>query len=231
MSVAKKVALVLDDDPDMRAMVRKVLETAGMVVVLASAIEEAITLAKKKMPHVVVLDLNLLGDESGFMFLERRRQEKLLSVVPVIVLTSRRDRESIYRAMALGASDYIAKPLNAPLLMQKVRRVFSKKVGYPKKSYLPGQEPQVRVIVPGRVILANETGYVLEAPIRMTGQPNVIVRSKVLDDLGTSQVIYRLSPKGPSPSPEALGQYQMEFYYSGLSESTTARLKKVMQEW
>src|SRR5690349_4723385 len=104
MSMINKVAIVLDDDADIRRMVRKILETAGMKVFEAEKVSEALALAKQKAPHFFIIDLNI-PDENGFQFLEKRRLDPDLRTTPVFVLSQLKDRPSVYQAMSLGATD------------------------------------------------------------------------------------------------------------------------------
>jgi two-component system OmpR family response regulator len=112
--------LVLDDDPAIRTLVRRCLEPAGFQVEQAATGADLRRRLKDKPIDLVILDLNLRG-EDGLDHLEMLRAEREL---PVIILTGR--GEPIERALGLerGADDYVAKPFEPRELVARVRTVL-----------------------------------------------------------------------------------------------------------
>jgi two-component system KDP operon response regulator KdpE len=111
------VALVIDDEPQIRRLLRVTLEANGYQVVEAATGEEGIVQAAQCRANIVLLDLGL-PDMDGVGVLKRLRE---WSVVPVIIL-SVRDRES-EKAAALdaGADDYVTKPFGSTELLARLR--------------------------------------------------------------------------------------------------------------
>jgi len=103
--------LVVEDDPDLVALVRRWLERDGHLVEHApdgmAALEQ---LAWGPLPHLVLLDV-MLPKLDGFAVLQKIRSSPRTKVVPVVMVTSfTRDRDAT-RGRELGANDYIVKPL------------------------------------------------------------------------------------------------------------------------
>jgi signal transduction histidine kinase/HPt (histidine-containing phosphotransfer) domain-containing protein len=88
-------------------------------VSLAESGETALELAMARMPDAILLDLNL-PDIDGFEILKRLQQEPATHSIPVILLTSAHDIESETRGLALGAVDYVTKPMNPKSVQARV---------------------------------------------------------------------------------------------------------------
>ena len=120
--------LVVDDEPDIVALVAYHLAKAGYRVSTASAADDALEVARRERPALVVLDL-MLPDRSGFDVLEQLRADEATHDVAVLLLTARREEPDRIRGLSLGADDYLTKPFSPQELVLRVgailRRVSS----------------------------------------------------------------------------------------------------------
>jgi two-component system KDP operon response regulator KdpE len=116
---AKTVVLFIDDEVQMRRLIRASLERNGYAVLEAATGEEGIGAAIDSQPDVIILDLGL-PDMDGMAVLHRLRE---WSKVPVIVLSVRdRDTDKVL-ALDSGANDYLAKPFSTNELLARLRVV------------------------------------------------------------------------------------------------------------
>jgi two-component system KDP operon response regulator KdpE len=109
----KPSALVIDDELQIRRLLRLCLEGGGYRVLEAATGEEGLGLASQHPPDVVLLDLGL-PDMDGMAVLKRLRQ---WSNLPVIVLSVRDDEQDKVTALDSGADDYVTKPFHAGELL------------------------------------------------------------------------------------------------------------------
>jgi DNA-binding response OmpR family regulator len=116
----EKRVLVVDDDMNVRDVVRRYLEHAGYQVVVAGDGEQALKLAGEAEPDLVVLDLMLPGID-GYEVCRRLRQR---SQVPVVMLTARGEEDDRIAGLQLGADDYVAKPFSPRELVLRVTSVL-----------------------------------------------------------------------------------------------------------
>jgi len=116
--------LVVDDDENAREYVSYVLRRERLNVVPARSGEEALVKIREQRPALVTLDV-MMPKMSGYEVLEAMREDAKLSDVPVIVMSVLNDRDSRDRAMQRGASAYLAKPVDANLLVASVRRLLN----------------------------------------------------------------------------------------------------------
>lgn len=112
--------LVVDDDAMTRILVTEALEPEGFRIGEAASGLEAIAAFQRAVPDLVLLDVTMPG-MSGFECCERLRRLPGGAHVPIVVLTGNDDDDSIKRALEVGASDFIAKPMHWRLLAHRVR--------------------------------------------------------------------------------------------------------------
>ena len=112
--------LVVDDDPDLLALVAFALTQAGYAVVKAADTVEALRVFDAELPDLVILDINLPSG-SGFDVCKAIRAR---SEVPVMMLTARGDEEDLVRALELGADDYLTKPFSPRTLLARVKALL-----------------------------------------------------------------------------------------------------------
>jgi two-component system, OmpR family, phosphate regulon response regulator PhoB len=115
--------LVVDDEPDISALVAYHLARESYRVRTASSGPEAIRAAEVERPDLIVLDLMLPG-MSGLEVLEELRRRPELQEVPVILLTARREEQDRIAGLRLGADDYVAKPFSPQELILRVAAVL-----------------------------------------------------------------------------------------------------------
>ncbi len=111
----KKTVLIIEDEADVRNFASRVLELEGYRVLRAESGDEGLTLARENEVNLVLLDLRLHGID-GWAVLEQMKIEPALSTIPVIVFTASAGLPHRERALRMGATDYLVKPLSAARL-------------------------------------------------------------------------------------------------------------------
>jgi two-component system KDP operon response regulator KdpE len=109
--------LVVDDEPQIRRLLRNSLPPHGYECVEAEDAATALAAVTKMTPDLVLLDLGL-PDGDGFTVIERIRQTAL---TPIVVLSARGDVEGKVRALELGADDYVTKPFDMTELLARLK--------------------------------------------------------------------------------------------------------------
>jgi two-component system phosphate regulon response regulator PhoB len=124
--------LVVDDEPDITALVAYHLAKAGHRVSTAANGPDALKAAREERPDIVILDLMLPG-VSGYDVLAELRRRDETREVGVILLTSRREEPDRIRGLSLGADDYLAKPFSPQELSLRVTALL-RRLGSPAVS-------------------------------------------------------------------------------------------------
>lgn len=111
--------LVVEDDVDISKMLRIYFDSQGYEVLVANRGNDALDICRRKLPNVVVLDINL-PDIDGYEVCRSLRSNTRTSYVPIIFLTQKDERSDKIAGLELGADDYITKPFDIEELKLRV---------------------------------------------------------------------------------------------------------------
>jgi diguanylate cyclase (GGDEF)-like protein/PAS domain S-box-containing protein len=117
------LVFVVDDDPTMRILARAALEQEGCTVEEAEDGACALSVLTTLKPDLILLDVMMPGMD-GFSVCEQVRRLPGRERIPVCMMTGLDDTESIHRAYRAGATDFITKPINWPILGHRVRYIL-----------------------------------------------------------------------------------------------------------
>jgi signal transduction histidine kinase/DNA-binding response OmpR family regulator len=156
---AGKRVLLADDNSDMRAYVRRLLQGQGYAVDLAADGEAALDIARARKPDLVLTDV-MMPRLDGFGLLKGVRSDPSLADVPVIMLSARAGEEAKVEGLEAGADDYVIKPFAARELLARVhsniqmadvRRQANRAVFRSEQRYLMTQDRLSLALSTGRV--------------------------------------------------------------------------------
>ena len=137
VDMASGTVLVVDDEPKIRELVTSYLEREGYRVFASGSGNDAVDIARRTQPDLVVLDLGL-PDLSGENVIQLVRRT---SNVPIVMLTARASEGDRVAGLKLGADDYITKPFSPRELVARVEAVLRRARGFDAgsaKSYAKG---------------------------------------------------------------------------------------------
>lgn len=120
--------LLVDDEDQLRKVMKDLLERDGYEVEEASDGVQALDQVDRHAPDIIVLDLNLPALD-GFGVLTHLRARPATSSIPVVVLTAHGDEESEVRVFELGADDFLSKPFRARALSARLQAVLGRRRG------------------------------------------------------------------------------------------------------
>jgi len=177
LSQRSPLALIADDDPTIRTIMREVLEQAGFRVEDAADGKAALAKFAACRPDVVLLDVEM-PEVDGYTVCRRIRGRESRRDVPVFMITGREDAESIQQAYDAGATDFLNKPIPWTMLAHRVRFVLR------ASEALNEIKGLVRAL-PDTIFVLNEDGELhstFEDPEPASGGVAELVRSGSFDD-------------------------------------------------
>jgi two-component system KDP operon response regulator KdpE len=141
--------LVIDDEIQIRRLLKITLEAAGLKVSMAATGEEGLQQASMARPEIIILDLGL-PDLDGIEVLKKLRA---WATIPIIILSVRSSERTIISALDAGADDYLTKPFRTGELLARVRTAF-------RHHLPPGHETvfsfgSISVDLTGRIVKKN----------------------------------------------------------------------------
>jgi two-component system phosphate regulon response regulator PhoB len=124
--MAKETILVVDDEEDILELIKYNLNHEGYVILTAKTGEEAIQIATRSQPDLIVLDLMLPGID-GLEVTRYLRSQASTHDLPIVMLTAKGEESDIVAGLELGANDYIAKPFSPKVLIARIRAILRRR--------------------------------------------------------------------------------------------------------
>ncbi len=116
---ARKTILVVDDEPEMAAMISRYLLQEGYNTVTATSGSEALKLAARELPFAITLDI-IMPDMDGWEVLQELKKNPETKDIPVIIVSISENMET---GFALGAVGYVTKPVSKKLLVSEIQKI------------------------------------------------------------------------------------------------------------
>ena len=114
--------LIIDDDPRCIRLLKAILEPEGYIVISADNAEQAIALALKASPDVILMDM-MMPDVNGVKLTRQFKANSKLKEIPIVIVTAYPLQKIVELTAEAGASDLIAKPVRRQVLLEKVRQL------------------------------------------------------------------------------------------------------------
>jgi len=121
-----KKILVVDDEPDVLALLTLMLKSQGYNVIAAVDGQEALEKARKETPDLILLDV-MLPKMDGYKVARMLKFDENFSHIPIILLTAKIQEKDRQTGLEMGANDYMTKPFDTALLISKVKETLAKK--------------------------------------------------------------------------------------------------------
>jgi type IV pilus assembly protein PilB len=125
--------LSIDDDIDIRMLIEVYLSNANYEVISSSSPTEALTIVEGRKPDLILLDV-IMPEMNGYEFCSRLQDSNETNTIPVIFLTSLWEEADKARAFAVGAADFLNKPIQKNLLLEQVADAIEKGKKWKKMS-------------------------------------------------------------------------------------------------
>ncbi|MBP2648259.1 MAG: type secretion system protein [Gemmatimonadetes bacterium] len=122
-----RCVLLVEDEDQLRRVMKDLLEREGYKVAEARDGAQALDEVDRSAPDLIMLDLNLPGTLDGYGVLQRLRSRSSTSDIPVIVLTAKGDEDNEVRVFQLGADDFLTKPFRARALSARLEAVLGRR--------------------------------------------------------------------------------------------------------
>lgn len=118
--------LIVDDTKINLLILEDMIQTMGHLPISVESGEAALVAIEDSQPDLILLDIILPGLD-GYEILQKLKKDPILCSIPVVMISSLGDSESVVKCIQLGAEDYITKPFNIPLLKARITSVMEKR--------------------------------------------------------------------------------------------------------
>ncbi len=230
----KYKVLVVDDDENAGRLAETHLKKAGYEAVYAPDGETAIKESLASGPDAILLDLRMPGID-GFEVCSRLKAEDQTKDIPIIILSSQRERNQVLKALEQGADDFIVKPLDAQVMLHKLKSILPQQTVFEEEEgrveFRENREfvrlsevAEATIEVPLEIVDISEGGMALVSESRLPVGKILLLNSPLLKEvLEMEDIPIRISYSVDQESdhPNRLGA---EFV--GLPESARKRIRQ-----
>lgn len=114
-----KTILYIEDNPDNRLLIRRILEAEGYTMLEAVNGQDGVVMAGETFPDLILLDINL-PDIDGYEVTHRLREIEKLANIPILAITANVMRGDRERTLEAGCNGYVSKPIDVDALPQQI---------------------------------------------------------------------------------------------------------------
>ncbi len=192
--MSQSLVLVVDDEPDIRDLVKEILEDEGYAVVVAEDVKNAKEALEERSPDLVLLDIWMPGQDGVSLLKEWRDAGQLK--FPVVMISGHGTVETAVEATRLGAVDFIEKPLSLARLLLSVEKAIS---NFSSHSNQSSREEKVLPAIVGNSSYAQELRATIEKLATNSDTPVLIQGEHATGKVLIAQHIHNHSARGEQP--------------------------------
>ncbi|HBZ05039.1 MAG TPA: response regulator receiver protein [Massilia sp.] len=161
-SSQRGVVLVADDDPVMRLLMLEMIKQVGLDAIEAEDGRQAVRLARERRPDLILMDVEM-PHMDGFAACRAIRQDQAGgALVPIVMVTGGDDIEAVTSAYEAGATDFVSKPINWPILGHRVLYVLRASDAIARLRIADAQNRAVLAAIPDTFFRMDRDGFYLD---------------------------------------------------------------------
>ncbi len=219
--------LLVDDDRELLTMAKALLVHAKFDVSCCENAIDALALARREHFDVVITDANM-APHSGFDLIRSLKLLPNFDLVPIAMLTGRRERRDVERAVAVGAQDYIVKPIDPAGFVKKVRELAELSESLHRSSKFAQAELnevascQLAMVLTG----LTENGVLLDSDHRLRIGSQMVISSDIFNRVGIQSPSVRVTS---CTEGKVQGSFEVRTSFVGLDEKNVLKVRQFLQ--
>jgi len=225
----------VDDEPAVLGLVKKTIEnSSGSYEVLTClGAKEALDILDRESIDCLITDIIMSG-MSGYDLIKTLRANNSYADIPILVLTRKRNKADVEKALEIGATDYIVKPIDSPILLDKIDICLKRKIENRQVfSYFLGHnQGDATLNVPCKIVSISETSLILRSHFLFTMRVPFRIQSPIFVQIGIEVPLLRLlhcnmidQMLEPNEPP-----YEARFAMVGMKETELSKLRAWVQK-
>ena len=216
----RRTILIVDDDQDMRAFLRKLLENLGHYILEASTVDEAFSIVLEEVPHLILLDIKLEG-EIGFSLLDKINEVDKNGQIAVIMISALKSAQAIQTSTSYNVNGYLIKPINNRTMLDTLKKV-EKELDFEELKFDDYNNKQIDCKCIGEITRINEISCLIKSKVKFTHREAVTIDSDLFHNLGIDHAHFQVYEKSYELSP---GQYGTLIQFIGLNEKNLKAIR------
>lgn len=208
--------LIVDDQKSILLTVEALLKSENHLVTACTNSIDALDKLNSEKFDLVITDAIMPVGTNGFVLTKTIRSTPNLSKIPVILLTGKREKSDVEKGIESGADDYIVKPIDPPLLLEKVNTIL-KKHGTATSNFVEAPvNSKAEWDSKTEIVSISELGLTIHSNLSAAPGSLIKINSSIFEDIGIDKPNLRVASLEPSKTNE--GFYKIKTHFVGLSE-------------
>jgi len=233
-SVSPRVLLV-DDEAAVLRMVKTMLTRANYEVQTASSAAAGMKALAEQGPFNCVITDAVMPEMTGYDLVKMIRKHPDHSGVPVLMLTRKRHRQDVKKAVDAGVTDYVLKPIDEHLLLDKVELCLKKAEAKRHIFECPinGKSSEAKLTFQPQIVALSESDFTLRSPVPIPNQMPFQFRAQLFEEIGI--VSPMIKPMSMREVPEATPDghelpYEIKLSFIGLPDADLRKIRAWIQK-
>jgi DNA-binding response OmpR family regulator len=220
--------LFVDDDKITLKLVKGILEGAGYTALLASDPREALEILEKHTIDALITDANMPGGISGFDLVKTVKNRPEYKALPTALLTGRREKKDIAMGLAVGADDYIIKPIDPLILLGKIESLLKRRPAQVTPTHFPERPVRLPATwdVETQITTVSERGLTLWSAISAPVDGKIKIKSEFFKTIGIEAPILRVVGFSRDPSQTQTTMYFINTIFIGLTDTELQKIRQ-----
>lgn len=225
--------LVVDDEPAVLKLVKTMLGRAQYDVTICGSAIEGLRLMDDNPFDCVITDA-IMPVMTGYELVKAIRRHPVHAAVPVLMLTRKRHRQDVKKAVEVGVTDYVLKPIDEHLLLDKVELCLKKGTGtkHTFELSIAGEQSLAELKIDCRIITISETEMTMRLPFPVAELGTTTIASKLFDEIGIQMPYLSLvcCDRGPAIDDFRGFDYEARFAFVGVREADLMKIRAWLQK-
>jgi CheY-like chemotaxis protein len=221
--------LVADDEPAVSKMLKLILERKGYEVSTVLNGKEALDKLKTDAFDCLVTDA-LMPVLSGFDLTRAIRNDPKDSAIPVIMLTRKRHQVDVRQALDAGVNDYVIKPVDEQLLLDKIEACLKKSAAKRQLFEASLVQAAAELLLRSEITALSESGMTLLVPLELPRDFSCESSSPLFEEIGIRPPLMTLVSCGRAAEAKRNLTYEARFSFAGVAEPDLMKIRTWLQK-
>ena len=223
--------LVIDDEPAVLRLVKLMLGRAKYDVTCCGSGPEGLRLMEKGEYDCVITDA-IMPAMSGYDVVRAIRRHPTYADLPIVMLTRKRHRLDVKKAVEVGVNDYVLKPIDEHLLVDKVESALKKGSGkrHLHELSLAGHEADAALMFPCKITFISESDITLASPVPADSEHLPSMDTALFLQIGISPPMMKFLKSVKHTDEKENVWYELKFSFMGVPEDDLKRIRNWMQK-
>lgn len=228
MSTQKSI-LVVDDDPSILKLVEFHLTKKGFRLKLVANGKAGLEELQKNDSYDLIITDALMPEMDGFDFTSSLRKDSRFQTIPILMLTQKSRRDDLKHALEVGITDFLPKPLDEALLLEKVQNLIKDAPTDVLEVAFVSKAQKAEISFRATIIRLSAKGMTLKSNLDLSRTHDFEVRSEIFQTIGITRPELKLKRCKEVTNRAGSTEYELEVSFQNLSPPDARRLNQWLE--